>query len=51
MVRNIQRDTDEGAIAEAREILATYPALTGCEVWCGKTKVTEERRHATSRRH
>jgi hypothetical protein len=45
-VRRFWANTDEGAVATAREMLADDPTLIGLQLWDGMRKVAEERRRA-----
>jgi hypothetical protein len=45
-VRRYWANTDEGAIAKSREMLADDPTLIGFELWDGSRKVAGERRRA-----
>ena len=42
-VRRYWANTDEGAVARARELLAEDPTLIGFELWDGRRTIAEER--------
>jgi hypothetical protein len=43
-------NTDEGALATAREMLAEDPTMIGYDLWDGSRQVAEERRRAGVKR-
>jgi hypothetical protein len=43
-VRRYWANTDEGAVASARELLAEDPTMVGFELWDGPRQVDQERR-------
>jgi hypothetical protein len=45
-VRRYWANTDEGALAMAREMLSDDPTLIGLQLWDGTRRVAEERRRA-----
>jgi hypothetical protein len=49
-VRRFWANTDEGALAMAREMLAEDPTLIGLQLWDGPCQVGEERRRAGASR-
>ena len=43
-VRRFSANTDEGALAMAREMLSDDPTLTGLQLWDGPRQIAEERK-------